>query len=411
MPTEIDVIEREIMQHEMERQALKKEKDPASKKSDWKSSRRNWPGKGKIECPQASGQKEKADSRRAAKMEEEIDPTSNGAGARTARGDLARASEIQYGRIPELEKKLSDADRKSAKAKEIASSRRSDRGRHCPKSFQVGRDPVSRLQEGEREKLVELETHLHERVVDQERAIKAVANAVRRARAGLQDRIVRSARSFFSTQPASAKRNLPPPWRNSCSTTTSVDPDRHERIHGKHTVARLIGAPPGYIGEEGGQLSEAVRRRPRTRCVLFDESKKAHPDVFKYCCKCSMTVRITDGQGRTGRFQEHRHHHDLKHRLAIHYGGRAIAGGARRPRHGCVTRAFSSRILNRVDEIIIFDRAKRGGSEEDCRNPTPSLNGNGSNNRRSGSNFRFGENTTRSRRVRSRLRCATRSGA
>jgi ATP-dependent Clp protease ATP-binding subunit ClpB len=215
---------------------------------------------------------------------------------------------------------------------------------------------VSRLEEGEREKLVKLEAHLHERVVDQEEAIKAVANAVRRARAGLQDPN-RPLGSFIFLGPTGVgktelSRALAEFLFDDENAMIRIDMSEYME---KHTVARLIGAPPGYVGyEEGGQLSEAVRRRPYS-VVLFDEIEKAHPDVFNVLLQVLDDGRITDGQGRTV---------DFKNTVIImtsNIGSQYIteeeSKEARRRLVMDALRAhFRPEFLNRVDEIIIFDR-------------------------------------------------------
>ena len=164
--------------------------------------------------------------------------------------------------------------------------------------------PVSQLLEGEIQKLLQMEERLHQRVVGQDEAVAAVANAVRRARAGLQDRTGRSAASCSSARPASARPSWRAPWPSSCSTTSrrwsaSTCPSTRRST----PSSRLIGAPPGYVGyEEGGQLTEAVRRRPYS-VVLFDEIEKAHPDVLNVLLQMLDDGRLTDGQGRTVDFK------------------------------------------------------------------------------------------------------------
>jgi len=216
--------------------------------------------------------------------------------------------------------------------------------------------PVSRLQEGEREKLVKLEEHLHQRVVGQDEAIKAVANAVRRARAGLQDPN-RPLGSFIFLGPTGVgktelSRALAEFLFDDESAMIRIDMSEYME---KHTVARLIGAPPGYVGyEEGGQLSEAVRRRPYS-VVLFDEIEKAHRDVFNVLLQVLDDGRITDGQGRTV---------DFKNTVIImtsNIGSQFITEEeSREARSRLVMDAlrahFRPEFLNRVDEIIIFDR-------------------------------------------------------
>ncbi|MGH7984602.1 MAG: ATP-dependent Clp protease ATP-binding subunit, partial [Candidatus Udaeobacter sp.] len=356
MPTEIDVIEREIMQHEMERQALKKEKDAASKERLKKLERELAELKEKSNALKAEWQKEKAILEEQRKWKEELDRLRTELERAQRRGELAKASEIQYGRIPDLEKKLADATAKSAKSKKSLLREEVTEEDIAEVVSSWTHIPVSRLQEGEREKLVKLEEHLHLRVVGQEEAIKAVANAVRRARAGLQDPN-RPLGSFIFLGPTGVgktelARALAEFLFDDENAMIRIDMSEYME---KHTVARLIGAPPGYVGyEEGGQLSEAVRRRPYS-VVLFDEIEKAHPDVFNTLLQVLDDGRITDGQGRTV---------DFKNTVVImtsNIGSQYITEEeSREARRRLVTDAlrahFRPEFLNRVDEIIIFDR-------------------------------------------------------
>src|SRR5438034_248451 len=265
MPTEIDVIEREIMQHEMERQALKKEKDPASKERLKKLEKELAGLKEKSSALKAEWQKEKAVLEEQRKWKEELEKLRTELERAQRRGELAKASEIEYGRIPELEKKLADATAKAAKNKRPTLLREEVTEEDIAEVVSSWTHiPVSRLQEGEREKLIKLEEHLHLRVVGQDEAIKAVANAVRRARAGLQDPNRPLGCSFFSHRLGWAKTELSRALAEFLfdDENAMIRIDMSEYLE-KHTVARLIGAPPGYVGyEEGGQLSEAVRRKP-----------------------------------------------------------------------------------------------------------------------------------------------------
>jgi ATP-dependent Clp protease ATP-binding subunit ClpB len=363
MPTEIDVIEREIMQHEMERQALKKEKDPASKERLKKLEKELAGLKEKSSALKAEWQKEKAILEEQRKWKEELDRLRTELERAQRRGELAKASEIQYGRIPELEKKLADATAKSAKAKKTLLREEVTEEDIAQVVSSWTHIPVSRLQEGEREKLVKLEEHLHLRVVGQDEAIKAVANAVRRARAGLQDPN-RPLGSFIFLGPTGVgktelSRALAEFLFDDENAMIRIDMSEYME---KHTVARLIGAPPGYVGyEEGGQLSEAVRRRPYS-VVLFDEIEKAHPDVFNVLLQVLDDGRITDGQGRTV---------DFKNTVIImtsNIGSQYITEEeSKEARRRLVTDAlrahFRPEFLNRVDEIIIFDRL----SEDDLK--------------------------------------------
>jgi len=356
MPTEIDMIEREIMQHEMERQALKKEKDPASKERLKKLEKELAELKEKSGALKAEWQKEKALIDEQRKWKEELDRLRTELERTQRRGELAKASEIQYGRIPELERKLAEATAKSARAKKSLLREEVTEEDIAEVVSSWTHIPVSRLQEGEREKLVKLEEHLHQRVVGQDEAIKAVSNAVRRARAGLQDPN-RPLGSFIFLGPTGVgktelSRALAEFLFDDENAMIRIDMSEYME---KHTVARLIGAPPGYVGyEEGGQLSEAVRRRPYS-VILFDEIEKAHQDVFNVLLQVLDDGRITDGQGRTV---------DFKNTVIImtsNIGSQFITEEeSREARSRLVMDAlrahFRPEFLNRVDEIIIFDR-------------------------------------------------------
>src|SRR5881227_306724 len=305
MPTEIDVIEREIMQHEMERQALKKEKDPASKERLKKLEKELASLKEKSSALKAEWQKEKAVLEEQRKWKEELDHLRTELERAQRRGELAKASEIQYGRIPELEKKLADQTAKASKDRRPSLLREEvtedDIAEVVSSWTHV---PVSRLQEGERQKLLKMEERLMRRVVGQQAAIVAVSNAVRRARAGLQDEN-RPIGSFIFLGPTGVgktelSRALAEFLFDDENAMIRIDMSEYME---KHTVARLIGAPPGYVGyEEGGQLSEAVRRRPYS-VVLFDEIEKAHADVFNVLLQVLDDGRLTDSQGRTVDFK------------------------------------------------------------------------------------------------------------
>ncbi|PYL50138.1 MAG: type VI secretion system ATPase TssH, partial [Verrucomicrobia bacterium] len=367
MPTEIDMIEREIMQHEMERQALKKEKDPASKERLKKLEKELAELKDKSDALKAEWQKEKAQITEQAKLKEQLDQLRTELERAQRRGELGKASEIQYGRIPELEKKLAALE-ENARKNAGATRRRLLRQEVTEEDIaQVVSSwtgiPVSRLQESERAKLLRLEEHLHQRVVGQDAAIKAVANAVRRARAGLQDPN-RPIGSFIFLGPTGVgktelSRALAEFLFDDENAMIRIDMSEYME---KHTVARLIGAPPGYVGyEEGGQLSEAVRRKPYS-VVLFDEIEKAHHDVFNVLLQVLDDGRITDGQGRTV---------DFKNTVIImtsNIGSQFITEEeSSEGRHRLVMDAlrehFRPEFLNRVDEIIIFDRL----TEEDLK--------------------------------------------
>src|SRR5438552_2621580 len=356
MPTEIDVIEREIMQHEMERQALKKEKDPASKERLKKLERELAELKEKSSTLKAGWQKEKAVLEEQRRWKEELDQLRTELERAQRRGELAKASEIQYGRIPELEKKLAAATTKTAKTKKSLLREEVTEEDIAEVVSSWTHIPVSRLQEGERQKLVKLEAHLHLRVVGQDEAIKAVANAVRRARAGLQDPN-RPLGSFIFLGPTGVgktelARALAEFLFDDENAMIRIDMSEYME---KHTVARLIGAPQGYVGyEEGGQLSEAFARRPYS-AVLLDEFEKANPDVSTVLLQVLEAARITDGQGRTV---------DFKNTVIImtsNIGSQYITeeeSSEARSRlvMDALREHFRPEFLNRVDEIIIFDR-------------------------------------------------------
>jgi ATP-dependent Clp protease ATP-binding subunit ClpB len=356
MPTEVDVVEREIMQHEMERQALKKEKDAASKERLKKIEKELAELKEKSSALKAEWQKEKSVIDNQRKLKEALDQVRTELERAQRRGELAAASELQYGRIPELEKKLREVEEKIKEGGNRLLREEVTEEDIAQVVSSWTHIPVSRLQEGEREKLVRLEEHLHQRVVGQDTAIKAVANAIRRSRAGLQDEN-RPIGSFIFLGPTGVgktelSRALAEFLFDDEQAMIRIDMSEYME---KHTVSRLIGAPPGYVGyEEGGQLSEAVRRKPYS-VVLFDEIEKAHQDVFNVLLQVLDDGRITDGQGRTV---------DFKNTVIImtsNIGSQFIMEeSSHEARERLVMDAlrqhFRPEFLNRIDDIIIFDR-------------------------------------------------------
>src|SRR2546423_433493 len=355
MPTEIDVIEREIMQHEMERQALKKEKDAASKERLKKLEPELAELKEKLTALKAEWEKGKLVIDDQRKLKEELDRLRTELERAQRRGELSKASEIQYGRIPELEKKLADLTAKSAKTKKSLLREEVTEEDIAEIVSSWTHIPVSRLQEGEREKLVKLEEHLHQRVVGQDEAIKAVANAVRRARAGLQDPN-RPIGSFIFLGPTGVgktelSRALAEFLFDDENAMIRIDMSEYME---KHTVARLIGAPPGYIGyDEAGQLTEAVRRRPYS-VVLFDEVEKAHPEVLNVLLQLLDDGWLTDAQGRTV---------DFRNTIVIMTSNlgsqwiheRGLSEDEIRERVlEAVRTHFRPELLNRIDEVVIF---------------------------------------------------------
>ncbi len=358
LPTEIDQMDRQGMQLEMERQALIKESDDASKERLNKVEKEIADLKENADALRAQWLNEKAVIDSASTIQEEIEQAKTELERAQREGNLGRASELQYGTLPELEEKL--------KASQVALQERKGSSRILKEEV-TEEDiakvisswthiPVSRLQEGERSKLVKMEERLGERVIGQKPAVTAVANAVRRARAGLQEEN-RPIGSFLFLGPTGVgktelSRALAEFLFDDENAMVRIDMSEYME---KHAVARLIGAPPGYVGyEEGGQLSESVRRKPYS-VVLFDEVEKAHPDVFNVLLQVLDDGRITDGQGRTVDFR------NTVIILTSNIGSEYILNtDDAKERDDLVTTAlrshFRPEFLNRIDETIIFDR-------------------------------------------------------
>jgi ATP-dependent Clp protease ATP-binding subunit ClpB len=360
LPTELDQLERQIMQLEMERQALKKEKDPASRERLEKLERELADVKEQSSTLRAQWLKEKEEIGKSQKVAEKIEHLRSELEQAQRRGDLQRASEIQYGQIPEMERalhKIQATEPDSAIPKKGGILREEVTEEDIAKVVATWTGiPVSRLQEGERAKLVKMEERLMERVVGQQQAIKAVSNAVRRARAGLQDEN-RPIGSFLFLGPTGVgKTELSKALAEFLFDDEGaiIRLDMSEYME-KHTVARLIGAPPGYVGyEEGGQLTEAVRRKPYC-VILFDEVEKAHPDVFNVLLQVLDDGRITDGQGRTVDFKNCVL--IMTSNIGSQYIMEDLEKGERNRRVQEALRGhFRPEFLNRIDEIIIFDR-------------------------------------------------------
>jgi ATP-dependent Clp protease ATP-binding subunit ClpB len=357
MPTELDKLEREIMQGEMERTALKKEKDAASKERLAKLEKELADLKEQGSKLKAQWQNEKKQVTESRKLAEQVEDLKNQLELAQRQGDFAKASEIQYGQIPELTAKLEEHNKKLVKEGGGQLLREEVTEDDVAKVVSTWTGiPVTRLQEGERQKLVKMEERLMERVVGQAQAIKSVSNAVRRARAGLQDEN-RPIGSFMFLGPTGVGKT------ELCKALAEFLFDNEQAIvrldmseyMEKHTVARLIGAPPGYVGyDEGGQLTEAVRRHPYS-VVLFDEVEKAHSDVFNALLQVLDDGRITDGQGRTV---------DFKNTVIImtsNIGSQFImedlpVDERNRRVMEALRGHFRPEFLNRIDETIIFDR-------------------------------------------------------
>ncbi|HYZ25049.1 MAG TPA: AAA family ATPase, partial [Rhodopila sp.] len=297
-PEALDELDRRVIQLKIEREALKKESDPASKERLEKLEQELADVEDRSNAMTAAWKAEKDQVQATQKLKEQLDQAKSEVEVAQRRGDLGRASELKYGVIPDLEKKLAqNADGK------LVNEAVTEEGIASVVSRWTG-VPVDRMLEGERAKLLRMEDELRKRVIGQEDALRAVANAVRRARAGLQD----------PNRPIGSFLFLGPTGVGKTELTKALagflfDDDRAmvridmSEFMEKHSVARLIGAPPGYVGyDEGGSLTEAVRRRPY-QVVLFDEIEKAHPDVFNVLLQVLDDGRLTDGQGRTVDFR------------------------------------------------------------------------------------------------------------
>ena len=361
MPTEIDRIDRQVMQLEMERQALTKENDDASAARLEKVTAEMADLKEQVATLMARWRNEKDVIDVVRNAQERIEELKNEAEQAQRLGDLNRASEITYGNLPDAEKELADAQEKLAQLQgdsRILKEEVTEEDIARVISSWTG-IPVSRLQEGEREKLVKMEDRIGERVIGQRDAIIAVSNAVRRARAGLQDEN-RPIGSFLFLGPTGVgKTELSKALAEFLfdDESSMVRIDMSEYME-KHSVARLIGAPPGYVGyEEGGQLSEHVRRNPYS-VVLFDEIEKAHPDIFNVLLQVLDDGRITDGQGRTVDFR------NTVLIMTSNIGSQFIMDEQNaEQREAKVMEAlrghFRPEFLNRIDETVIFDRLQR----------------------------------------------------
>ncbi len=361
LPSELDEIERKIMQLEIEREALKKEKDPASAERLKKIEEELANLKEQSDALKARWQQEKGIIQKIRELKERMDQLRIEAEQYQRQGDLNKVAEILYGEIPNLEKEVEEEEKK---LKEIQ-----ENGKSLLKEEVDAEDiaaiiskwtgiPVSKLLEGEREKLVHMEERIKERVVGQEKAIEAVSNAVRRARAGLQDPN-RPIGSFIFVGPTGVgKTELARALAEFMFDTehAMIRIDMSEYME-KHAVARLIGAPPGYVGyEEGGYLTEAVRRKPYS-VILFDEIEKAHPDVFNIMLQILDDGRLTDGKGRTVDFRNtiiimtSNVGSDLIQDMIKR--GEAIEEIERRVLE-TMRAYFKPEFLNRIDDIIIF---------------------------------------------------------
>ena len=358
-PEELDELDRRIMQLQIEREALKKETDQASKDRLDKLEKELAETEEKSAAMTRNWQAEKEKLASASKIKEELEAARRDLELAQRKGDFAKAGELTYARIPELEKKLAEAEAAgSSKMLEEAVT-----ASHIAQVVSRWTGiPVDKMLEGEREKLLAMEDMLAKRVVGQADAVSAVATAVRRARAGLQDPN-RPIGSFMFLGPTGVgKTELTKALASYLfdDEQAMVRIDMSEYME-KHSVSRLIGAPPGYVGyDEGGALTEAVRRRPY-QVVLFDEIEKAHPDVFNVLLQVLDDGRLTDGQGRTVDFKNTLiiMTSNLGSEHLVRLGEEQDVDEVRDDVMEVVKRAFRPEFLNRVDEIILFHRLKR----------------------------------------------------
>jgi len=360
LPVEIDEIERRIVQLEIERQALKKEKDKASRERLAKLEKELAELREKSSAMKAEWQKEKAALNKVKELKEKIERTRFEAEKAARSGDLNKAAELRYGTLPALEKELQAeearlADNKGGKRMLKEEVDAEDVAEIVSKWTGI---PVSRMLEGELEKLLRIEDRLRQRVVGQEEALILVANAVRRSRAGLGDPR-RPIGSFLFMGPTGVgktelARALAEFLFDSEKAMIRIDMTEYME---KHAVSRLIGAPPGYVGyDEGGQLTEAIRRRPYA-VILFDEIEKAHPDVFNILLQVLDDGRLTDGKGRTVDFR------NTVLIMTSNVASDLIQEMSRSERDSkemkdrlmdALRRTFRPEFLNRIDEIVTF---------------------------------------------------------
>ncbi|WP_299774102.1 ATP-dependent chaperone ClpB [uncultured Tateyamaria sp.] len=358
-PEELDALDRQILQMQIEVEALRLEDDQASKDrlETLEKDLADLQERSAEMTAQWQGERDKLASAR--DIKEQLDHARAALDIAKREGNLAKAGELSYGVIPDLERKLGEAEGAETDAMVAEAVRPEQIASVVERWTGI---PTSKMLEGEREKLLRMEEQLHNRVIGQDSAVRAVANAVRRARAGLND----------ENRPLGSFLFLGPTGVGKTELTKAVAEflfdDEHAMVRidmseymEKHSVARLIGAPPGYVGyDEGGALTESVRRRPY-QVVLFDEVEKAHPDVFNVLLQVLDDGVLTDGQGRTV---------DFKQTLIIltsNLGAQALsqlpdgadASDARRDVMDAVRAHFRPEFLNRLDETIIFDRLGR----------------------------------------------------
>jgi ATP-dependent Clp protease ATP-binding subunit ClpB len=345
LPVELDEVQRRTMQLEIEREALRKEKDPASKERLSKLEKELADLKEQATELRSHWEQEKEAIQQGRKLKEELEQVRVAVEQAQRAGDYAKASELQYGRVPALEAELKSQETRLQELQKAKSMLKEEVDEEDIAAV-VGKwtgIPVSRLMEGEIQKLLKMEDRLHERVVGQDEAIRAVANAIRRARAGLQDPN-RPLGSFIFLGPTGVgktelARALAEFLFDDEHAMVRIDMSEYQE---KHTVSRMIGAPPGYVGyDEAGQLTEAVRRRPYA-VVLFDEIEKAHPEVLNVMLQLLDDGRLTDGKGRV-----------------VDFTNTVIAMTSNLRDQDALRAHFRPEFINRIDEIVYFHTLER----------------------------------------------------
>jgi ATP-dependent Clp protease ATP-binding subunit ClpB len=359
-PEALDRLERRLIQLKIEREALKKEDDPGARKTLAALEEEIAKLEREYADLEEKWKAEKASVAGSAGVKEELDRLRTELESARRAGDLARMAELQYGKIPELEKKLAASSPATHKKLELLRTEVTEEEIAEIVSRWTG-IPVSKLMEGEREKLLRMEEALHRRVVGQDEAVTAVANAIRRSRAGLSDP-KRPIGSFLFLGPTGVGKT------ELCKALAEFLFDSEEHMvridmseYGeRHSVARLIGAPPGYVGyEEGGQLTEAVRRRPYS-LVLLDEVEKAHPEVFNVLLQVLDDGRLTDGQGRTVDFRNtvvvmtSNLGSNLIQEMMSNAATRGDYAAIKEAVMAVVGQHFRPEFINRIDEVVVF---------------------------------------------------------
>ena len=360
MPTELDVIQRKIIQHEIEEAALKKEKDPLSKEHLAEIRKELAEMREQFGSMKAKWENEKAAIGKVQSLREKIEDVGRQIEKAEQDYDLNKAAELKYGKLPELQKQLEAEERLTEESRKHSLLRDKVTEEEIARIVERWTGiPVARLMEGEKDKLLHLEDILHRRIIGQDEAVTRVTEAILRSRAGIQDPN-RPIGSFLFLGPTGVGKTELAKALAEClfdDERNLIRIDMSEYME-KYAVSRLIGAPPGYVGyEEGGQLTEAVRRKPYS-VILFDEVEKAHPDVFNVLLQVLDDGRITDSQGRTV---------DFKNTILIltsNLGSQilldgigpdgAVTGSARQEVEGLLRRSFRPEFLNRLDEIVFY---------------------------------------------------------